>query len=1730
MPSWKRVVVSGSDATLNSLNVATNVVAQSFTGSLQGTASYAINADFLDGKDSSVFATTGSNIFVGNQTVTGSLFTTGSNTLIGVTSLTGSLNISGSETITGYIQFEPVVTNINTAISASYIYVSGSTNDLYFSQNSKGYSNTTRLRWLEGNLYTGLLHGGLITTQSSTVYQVSSGSGIIVDLNASLSDDPYPTIQYLNWGNLSASIAPFTASFQQAFIGIDSTNNIFAQGTPFSNGQFDTVINIGNVLFQNQSTINGVKTQPSVAYGFEQQQNTFNRAFGPLKLSGYTLAPSGSSTGSLIVASGTAYAPGSNYTIDPNDPSYTIDPGTNVSKIFRYHQSGSTWVYNTNGGPGFATIDPTKYSNNGVLTNVGGGNWTIQRCFYFPNSVTKAIVVYYGNARYGTEAEARGNIDFESFVEAPNTSANAIYLGAIIINGTGVFTSPGDFTIYPGGLFRQVGGSGGGGSIVTQTLAGLSDVLISGPTDGQALVYDNMAAKWENKSSISASITGNAATSTSASFATTASYVLNAVSSSFATNALSSSFATNALSSSFAASATSASYAVSASHVIGGVNPFPYTGSAIISGSLAVTGSVGFAYEISTPEAWSASTTLSTARAGLAGAGTQNSALAFGGNGEVSCTEEYDGSTWAAAGALITARRCLAGAGTQNAGLAFGGGTYTALSCTEEYNGTSWSSGGALINARDRIAGAGTQNEALAFGGNNFGVRSCTEEYDGSTWSTGGALITARRSLAGAGTQNAGLAFGGYPGSSPSFSCTEEYNGTSWTAGGALSIARYFLAGAGTQNAALAFGGGSSLGACTEKYDGTSWSAGSALITGRATLAGAGTQNAGLAFGGGFPAGACTEEYTGASSTSTKTFDYSSTTGNLSATGSFTGSFKGDGSGLTGIVSNPFPYTGSALITGSLAVTGSVGFAYEAVSSAAWSAGGALSTARCSLAGAGTQNEGLAFGGSSPTTVSCTEEYNGSSWSSGGALITARFYLAGAGTQNAGLAFGGDPGYLSCTEEYDGSTWTAGGALITARRQLAGTGTQNAGLTFGGYNYPLFGGDCTEEYNGTSWSTGGALSVGRYLLAGAGTQNAGLAFGGIGGYACTEEYNGTSWSVGGALITSRAALAGSGTQNAGLAFGGNIPTVSCTEEYNGTSWTAGGALIIARDNLAGAGIQTAGLAFGGFSPLGIVSCTEEYSQGIVTTKTFNYSSTTGNLTATGSFTGSFKGDGSQLTGIATNAFPYTGSAIISGSLVVTGSFAVITGSVVELQVTSTGVTLGNALTDAHKVTGSLGVTGSFTVTTTGTELQVTNTGVNLGNISTDIHNVTGSLRVSGSLATTGSVGFTYEGNIPSAWSVGGALITARQVLAGAGTQNAGLAFGGSAPSFEASTEEYNGSSWAAGGALSSARYRLAGTGTQNEALAFGGGFGSSCTEEYNGTSWASGGNLITARRGLAGAGTQNVGLAFGGDGGTNCTEEYNGSAWSSGGALITALFGLAGAGTQNAGLAFGGSPVLACTEEYNGSSWTAGGALITARCGLAGAGTQNAGLAFGGRTPSAVACTEKYNGTSWSTSGGALITGRFGLAGAGTQTSALAFGGSSPAISSCTEEYEDGGYFITKTFDYSSTTGVTTVSCLIETSAERYKSNIQPLGSQLSNIMNLQPVEFDWKSNNKHDIGFVADSVKEVYPNLVSTNAQGEVEGMNYSKLVSALVKSIQEQQIQINTLTTEVEKLKAIN
>jgi hypothetical protein len=57
MPNWKKVITSGSDAALNSINVTNNVTALSFTGSLQGTASYATTASHVTTLNQNVLVT-----------------------------------------------------------------------------------------------------------------------------------------------------------------------------------------------------------------------------------------------------------------------------------------------------------------------------------------------------------------------------------------------------------------------------------------------------------------------------------------------------------------------------------------------------------------------------------------------------------------------------------------------------------------------------------------------------------------------------------------------------------------------------------------------------------------------------------------------------------------------------------------------------------------------------------------------------------------------------------------------------------------------------------------------------------------------------------------------------------------------------------------------------------------------------------------------------------------------------------------------------------------------------------------------------------------------------------------------------------------------------------------------------------------------------------------------------------------------------------------------------------------------------------------------------------------------------------------------------------------------------------------------------------------------------------------------------------------------------------------
>ena len=506
-----------------------------------GLVSSSVQVDVRNTTGIETIATTGSNTFIGTQTVTGSLKSSGSNELLGNTILSGTLHIQGQYPVSagstsvqimgnthtdGFIQFEPVVTQINSSISASYIYVSASGipdtySDLYFTQVSNGTKSDVRLRWLTQQLYTGLLKGGTIISESATTYKISSGSGIFININATGKNSPLPVITYINWQDLHGNINTYSASYDMHHVGIDVNGAIVTQVNPYTQLQSDLIIPMGMISHLNHTSIDHVSTIPHVAYMAPYRTKTFMDAFGPLKMSGFTIIPS--SSRGLQVGAGTAFVDGGNYHNDANKPSYLSDNGTSVSKIYRVRQSGSEWVYDTNGGAGYTTIDPTQYSLNGTLTAVPGGGsnrqWSIQRVYYFPTDTVKEIIVYYGNTTYLTQLDAIANVDIELFTESPHTANYAVFLGSLVVRNNADFTVADSQKIVQAGLFRNIGGSGGGGGVISNTLDGLADVTIVSPTEGQALVYDTGTSQWVNSGSLTANLIGSSSYSTTSSLA-----------------------------------------------------------------------------------------------------------------------------------------------------------------------------------------------------------------------------------------------------------------------------------------------------------------------------------------------------------------------------------------------------------------------------------------------------------------------------------------------------------------------------------------------------------------------------------------------------------------------------------------------------------------------------------------------------------------------------------------------------------------------------------------------------------------------------------------------------------------------------------------------------------------------------------------------------------------------------------------------------------------------------------------------------------------------------------------------------------------------------------------------------------------------------------------------------------------------------------------------------------
>lgn len=93
------------------------------------------------------------------------------------------------------------------------------------------------------------------------------------------------------------------------------------------------------------------------------------------------------------------------------------------------------------------------------------------------------------------------------------------------------------------------------------------------------------------------------------------------------------------------------------------------------------------------------------------------------------------------------------------------------------------------------------------------------------------------------------------------------------------------------------------------------------------------------------------------------------------------------------------------------------------------------------------------------------------------------------------------------------------------------------------------------------------------------------------------------------------------------------------------------------------------------------------------------------------------------------------------------------------------------------------------------------------------------------------------------------------------------------------------------------------------------------------------------------------------------------------------------------------------------------------------------------------------------------------------------------------------------------------------TSDERAKTNIEEIKDSLTKIDTLRGVEFDWKKDNTHDVGVIAQDVQKVIPEATSLRTDGLI-GVNYDKIIPLLINCIKELKQEVKQLKDEIKKV----
>jgi hypothetical protein len=80
------------------------------------------------------------------------------------------------------------------------------------------------------------------------------------------------------------------------------------------------------------------------------------------------------------------------------------------------------------------------------------------------------------------------------------------------------------------------------------------------------------------------------------------------------------------------------------------------------------------------------------------------------------------------------------------------------------------------------------------------------------------------------------------------------------------------------------------------------------------------------------------------------------------------------------------------------------------------------------------------------------------------------------------------------------------------------------------------------------------------------------------------------------------------------------------------------------------------------------------------------------------------------------------------------------------------------------------------------------------------------------------------------------------------------------------------------------------------------------------------------------------------------------------------------------------------------------------------------------------------------------------------------------------------------------------------------KKNLELITNPTDKLMQLNGYSYQWKANDEHQYGVIAQEVEKILPYAVSTGNDG-IKGVSYNQIIPVLIEAVKEQKAKIENL-----------